>query len=156
MSRQETSVMLGYGGVVLAVVLGVAALMQLRNTEVNFCRKVFDGLIQGNLAIESRIDWDELKAMGVDIGSTYRGYEKELDRAQYRQAFIGSFGRGFRGEGGKLSTYRNWRIAERNDETVTVAVDDDLHGKTLLLTVSAVGPRQLLAIQMQEQVQGHG
>ena len=135
---------------VVAVVAGAALLLRpwLRD-DVGWCRRVFTGLAQGSQYIQDSIDWERLKALNADVGSEYRRMPNEEERANYRQAFISQFARGFRQSKAAYDQFTNWRVLERGQDAVVVAADYPAKQSTLLFEISELGGRRLEAIKWQ-------
>lgn len=142
----EASAVLAPALVVAAVVVAV----QWRASDVAFCRKTFEGLVRGRQSVETRIAWERLQAVGVNVGETYSGLPSEAERAKYRREFIAHLAGAFRQTGVPAKAFVGWRKAGRVGETVVVAVDYPAKGRTLLLGLPASGRKQIEAIQWQE------
>lgn len=138
-----------YAALTLAAVAVAAVVMRLTQNEVGFCRAVFRNLVNDRQAAQRQIDWERLKAVGVDVGKTYTELPDDQARAQYRKAFIDNFAMGFRQSEGTLEAFRNWRVQARDGERVVVATDYEAKRKTLLLSVPASGQRKLQELQWQ-------
>ena len=126
----------------VGVVVIIAALLRLSDRDVRFCRGVLHDLVMGRQSVQSRIDWERVTAMGVDIGATYAQLPNDGERAQYRRAFIRNFADGFRKSGGRLDGFTHWMVAPDG----TVSADYPAKGKTLVFHLSAGGHRQLEGI----------
>lgn len=133
----------------LLVAAGGMAAVHLSRSDVTFCREVLTALAQGRPSVKPRIAWERLQAVGVDVGATYAQLPSDQDRAQYRQTFVESFSRGFQQSGGAVNGFRHWRVKERSNARVVIAVDYVEKGMTLLMTVPASGPKKLETIQWQ-------
>lgn len=135
--------------VVTVVIMGITFLLDMKNQEVNFAKKVFSGLIKGRFYVGQYIDWDNLQMLDVNAGETYRGLANNEEKINYRKTFISNFSRGFRENGGKYRAFTNWRIYAINNDTVTIAAYYPLHRKTILFTFSKSGGKKLTSIQWQ-------
>ncbi len=133
--------------VTIAVVTIAAGLWQGRVSDVEFCRRTFQALGTGAPSVQSRIEWERLTALGIDVGAAYRGLPSDQERRQYRAAFVANFSNGFQQTGASASHFVRWRVEERTPERVTVAADYPAKGQTLLLGVSARGKKRLQVIQ---------
>ena len=130
----------------LAVVVAMVV-MNLVNSDVRWCQRVFAGLVKGNPSVRSAIAWDRFRAEDVDVGATYARLPNAQEQLGYQQGFIQSFSKGFQEEGGRLRSFTNWR-AETDG---SVAVDYPAKQKTLLFHLSAeAGRRQLVGIGWQQ------
>lgn len=119
-------------------------------TDLQFTKRIFYGLCNGNRWVEKSIDWENLKAMEIDVGKAYSGIIAEKDRQGYRKMFFYNLSYTFKASGGRTSAFTNWRVESRDANTTVVAVDTP-SGKVLLLTLSYKGgKRKLSAIQWQE------
>jgi len=140
---------------ILIFIIGLISIINLFGcakieTDLQFSKRVFEGLCNGNRWVEKSIDWEHLKAMGVDVGNTYSGIIAERDRADYRKMFFYNLSYTFKASGGKTSAFTNWRVESRDANNTVVAVDTP-SGKALLLTLSYKGgKRKLSAIQWQQ------
>ncbi|MBU1905756.1 MAG: hypothetical protein KJ923_02005 [Candidatus Omnitrophica bacterium] len=134
-------------GVVLIFAVAVILIFSSgKKNDLDFCRYVFKGLIQGDQAMQKYIDWENFKGLDIDVGKTYLEYP-ELERAKYRKTFINSFAFGFKEVGGRYAGFSSWRIHKQTASGVVVAAD--YLGKTLLFAISlpADGKRKISAIQ---------
>ena len=127
------------GSIALALIVaaGVVFVLRARASELRVCRDVLRGLIDGSPSIGRSIDWEHLRALGVDVGATYRQLPNERERAGYRQAFIEQFANGFRRASGVADGFRAWRVQRRADAAVVVAADYEAKHRTLLMSVSS-------------------
>lgn len=119
-------------------------------TDVQLTRRIFNGLCSGNQRVQNSIDWQTLKAMGVDVGQSYSNIVSEKERSDYRKVFFYNLSYAFRAAGGSVSKFSNWRVKGRGGDNTVVAADSAM-GKAILLTLSNKGgKRKLIAIQWQE------
>ena len=139
------------GSIALALIVaaGVVFVLRARTSELRVCRDVLRGLIDGSPSIGRSIDWEHLRALGVDVGATYRRLPNERERAGYRQAFIEQFTEGFHQARGVADGFRAWRVQQRADAAVVVAADYEAKRQTLLMSVSASEPKRVEGIQWQ-------
>ena len=133
--------------VAAGLVVGALKWMNRSQDDVSFCRQVFRGLVSGSGSVQSRIDWEHLKALDVDIGAAYTKYADEKGKASYRKSFIRGFSYGFAQSHAKPESFVRWRVQERTEGHVVVATDYEGKGKTLLLTIPASGKKKIQAIQ---------
>ena len=125
------------------------ALRMFHHDEVDFSRWVFTGLVNGSQYIQDEVDWEQLNALGTNVGATYRQLPNAEEQAGFRQSFIARIAQGFRKEKGRAEDFINWRLQERGDGMVVVAADYPAKRKTLLLHVSTIGSKRLTGIQWQ-------
>ena len=135
--------------IILIVVLIAAGVLflQIKNQEINLCRYIFNGLTNRVYAAEKFIDWENLKALDVDVGAFYTRLADEKDKGGYRKEFIRNFSVGFAKAGGRLNLFTNWRIWYRDSNKVIVAADYSGYNKTILFTLSKFGKIKLTSIQ---------
>jgi hypothetical protein len=105
--------------------------------------------VSGRQSVQSRIDWERLKALEVDVGATYAALPDEKEREAYRQAFIERFSRGFGSTGAGLKDFAGWRVQERAEDRTVVAADYPKKRKVLLFELSALGGRKVTGIRWQ-------
>jgi hypothetical protein len=141
--------MTGYAVLMVSAAALVAFVLQAGKRDVAFCQALFEDLASGKPSAQKRIDWEHLQALDVNVGATYASLPNEQERAKYRQAFVDSFSKGFRGAQGRVGAFTRWRIHERADDQVVVAADYAGKDKTLLLAVPASGNKRLEGIQWQ-------
>lgn len=132
---------------IIAIVLFFAFGWVKTRDDIEFCHQIFSGLIKGSFSVQKLIDWENLKAVGVDVGATYLSLPDEKQKSAYQESFIKGFSLAFRQAGGKLKSFTNWRISDKDIEQTQVAVDYKEKGKTLLFTISKPGKRKLVGIQ---------
>ena len=119
-------------------------------TDVQLARRIFNGLCSGKQGVQNLIDWQTLKAMGVDVGQSYSNIVSEKERSDYRKVFFYNLSYAFRAAGGNVSKFSNWRVKGRGGDNTVVAADIP-SGKALLLTLSNKGSaRKLIAIEWQQ------
>ena len=142
---------LKYGATVGAIVVALIGVLQLPaifpTTPVGFCRKAFESLARGRMGAVGMVDWEQLTAMGINVGTTYRSMAGDRNRASYQRQFIESFARGFRTSGGQMDAFVHWRVAGQQAGQTIVAVDYPAKQRTLLFAVPSDGPRRVVAIQ---------
>lgn len=136
----------GYAGAVALIVVLALAIGRRDQGPVPFCGRVFRGLVDGNRSVEGAIAWERLQAMGVDVGATYTGLANEKERAEYRRAFIQSFGSGFTQGGGEASAFKGWRVDAEEGDRILVAVDYEGRERTLVFGLPASGERMVETI----------
>ncbi len=102
-------------------------------SDVDFAKYVFTRMAKGSLGVEKYIGWESLKAVGVDVGGTYKKFN-EKDKLGYRKAFLKNYSFSFRTAGGSLKYFHNWRIHSQDSAKTTIAVSTQ--NLTLLLDIS--------------------
>lgn len=138
-----------YAVVMALAVTAVAVAVRWNRGDVDLCRDVFRGMVQGNVAVARRIDWAHLQALHVDIGAQYSQITDPKVQSVYRQVFINRFAEGFKYGGGQAVSFVNWRLKERTPQGVVVAADYPAKQKILLFTLSTSGPKRVTAIRWQ-------
>jgi hypothetical protein len=111
---------------------------------VEFARRAFELLTQGDLAVEEMIDWDNLKIEGKEFGAmlTQVAASTQKDLSTFRKEFITNFGSYYKGSGdGPL--YK-WHVDSRNTEGTIVAASS-AKGEVILFTVSVKAGRQVVS-----------
>jgi len=134
---------------VLIVIAGWLLSRLVFTSDVAFCREVLKGLATSDMQVISKIDWEHLSAVGVDVGATYRALPTPQDRLRYERTFVQKFSEGFRQSGGRLEAFRDWRLQAREGDRALVAVESEAKQKTLVFSVSAARPKKVEAIQWQ-------
>ncbi len=114
--------------------------------EVSFCRNIFKGLTERRQSIQKLIDWENLKALGVDIGATYNQLPNAKEKSDYRREFIKNFSASFRGAGGRFVAFSNWRKYKHSGPDTIIAADYLTKAKTILFVFSGYGKKKLTAI----------
>ncbi len=147
-SRRTT---IGYAATLIGITVAIILVMKWMTGDVDFCRGVFRGLINGSVSVQREIDWAHLQAVGSDVGQAYRQFRLDSDRINYRANFIRAFAQGFQRTGGTLQAFTNWRVVDRQPDVVTIAADYRAKGKTLLFKIPASGRKRLLALAWLDQ-----
>lgn len=145
--KKDTPV-LEYAVLIAVIITALVFFLRVKTDDIDLCRAVFSGLVKGRYGVQKYIDWENLKAVGVNVGATYIKFTTEKERLNYKKAFIKNFSFGFKKVGGKLKAFTNWRIYNRDSEKTIVAAD--YRGKIILFTISKYGKRKLIAIQWKE------
>jgi hypothetical protein len=131
----------------LAIIAGVMFLLKEKDPDINFCRKVFNGLVSNSYPAERFIDWKNLKVIDVDVGANYSGLPNEKQRTEYRKSFFAGFSLGFKQLKGSREAFTNWRIHKKDSDKVVVAADYPLYNKTILFGISKSPKPLLISIQ---------
>lgn len=149
--KKENLQILGVISVIALAIFLIFSFM-VRKSDLAFCRDVFKGLTQGRLsAVEKYIDWGALKAMGVDVGDTYKKLPDAKEKTEYRKSFVVNLSKGFKNAGGNFIDFTNWRVYKRDSLKTIIAADYNKKGKKILLTVYGYEKRKITAIQWEEQ-----
>ena len=120
-------------------------------TDVQFARRVFNSLCNGNRSVQNSIDWENFKAMNQDVGKAYSSIVNEKDRADYRKMFFYNLAYTFRASGGKTSIFVNWRVLSQDANNLIIGTDSSVNGKTLKITLSFNnGKRKIAGIDWQQ------
>jgi len=139
-----------YLGIVVAVVIIVAFFLTTGDPDLSFGRSVFYGLIKGDESVKKAIDWDSLKALGVEVGANYSKLPPGREKEQYKKAFIINCGLGFQSISTVSGSFVNWRL-RRSDNQIAVVAADSVGGSTLLLTISKKDKkRKLISIDWEK------
>lgn len=149
MAKKE-NLILEWAVLAVVVISALVFLLHLKNQEINLCRRLFNGLVKGSYGVVRLIDWDNLKALDVDVAATYAQLPNEAEKTNYKKAFIKGFSAGFRQIRGRLKEFARWRIYDRDSEKTVVAADYLGQNKTLLFTFLRYGRPKLIAIQWEE------
>lgn len=139
------------GSIALVLVIAGVLLLALRvrESDAAACRAILTGLAQGKSFVARRIDWNHLTAMGVNVGETYTKLPDDKQRADYRQAFVTQFARGFQQSGARPKDFVRWRLERREQDRVVIAVDYPAKKKTLLMSLPSSGTKKLEDIRWQ-------
>ena len=135
--------------IIAALLTGLFFYLNIKNQDINFSRRVFAGLIKGRHSVQKLIDWENLQAVGVDVGQTYSALPNGKERADYQRAFVERFSLGFRQVGGDFKSFTNWRLYDNAPEVAIVAADYK-DNKTILFTLSKYERKKLTAIQWED------
>jgi len=116
-----------HAAVVLAVVMGLAGLSRLHQTDVAWCRQVFLGLLNGKLGVEKQIDWEHFTALGTDVGAEYRALANEQARIVSRVVWVAEAGDTFKalpvkGLNQAFNRFR-WRLVSKTEHERVVAAE---------------------------------
>lgn len=136
---------------VFAVALAIMLALKFASRDVDFCKALFRELVNAKPKVAEKIDWEQLKAVGRDVGAEYRLFRLDKDRDDYKANFISGFAQGFRMSGGSFAAFTRWRVVDKDEEALTVAADYPLKSKTLLFVVPAEGEKKLLALNWSDE-----
>lgn len=137
----------GLTAVVAAALVALLAWWGLQG-EVERCRRIVTRLAQGDPAVASEIDWEQLTAPDLDAGAAYRALTDPRDRRAFQRIFIGSFSAGFEYAQGRSAIWRRWRVVERKEDAVVIAAEHAT-GKTLLFEMGGLERKRLRSIRWQ-------
>lgn len=133
---------------VALVIIGLIFLVWEFNTrDVRLCRSILGGMVKGTVSVGKFIDWENLQATGLNVGSVYRRLSTSQNKDNYRDAFIRNFAEGFKYAKGDFNKFVNWRVLERKGTKVIVGADYLLYNKTILFTLSKLPKTRLIAIE---------
>jgi hypothetical protein len=133
--------------IISALIIIPLALANIGNSEVKFCRSVFNGLIMAKVSVEKHIDWEALRVLDLDVGAVYKKLPNDKEKKDYRLAFIQNFSLGFKKLGSNINMFANWKVYGINNDTVTVSALDQKHKVALYLKISKdAGRRKLVSI----------
>ena len=134
-------------GVVFGVIIVFFILsLGIPKGEVSFCRNIFKGLTEGRQSIQKSIDWENLKALGLDIGATYNQLPDAKEKQDYRREFIKNLSASFRGAGARFAAFSNWRKYKHSGIDTIIAADYQAKARTILFVFSGYGNKKLTAI----------
>lgn len=113
--------------------------------DVEYAKKFFQLLGDGDESVKAMIDWEHLKMMGVDVGAMYKATSGEDARDKETSNFIRGYSNSFKKSGGTVEALSNWREQSR-DATNTVVVADVPSGQHLLITVTHINGQQKVSM----------
>ena len=138
----------GFAVAGLAVAIVTALVFQWLGRDVRFCRNALSELAHGRPGAQKHLAWDRLQVLGQDVGGFYRQLPNDVERQQYRMAFVNRFAAGFQQAQAKAEDFDRWRIAERQAGGVVIAATHRKRGDTLLFLVSS-RPHRIEGLQWQ-------
>lgn len=109
--------------------------------DIEFAKKTFQLLGDGDEMAKSMIDWEHLKMMGIDVGAMYTKTSGDAARNKETSEFIRGYSNSFKKSGGNVEALTNWREQSR-DATNTVVAADVPMGRLLLITVTHINGQQ--------------
>ncbi len=150
MVQEKNQPVLEYIILFLLIIASSVFFIHLKNQEANLCRSIFSGLASARYGVEKYIDWEGLRALGVDVSAVYKNLPDEEAKSNYKKAFIRNFSDGFKRSGSRLGFFAHWRIYAKDNEKTVIACDYSRYNKTLLLTLSKSGKRKLVSIDWED------
>jgi hypothetical protein len=99
-----------------------------------FARSTFVSLARGDSDVQSKIDWPTLTALGENVGAKYVAIQSEIEKQNFRNAFVTQFSSSFRENGGSVDNFTNWRVTFHDSLRTEVAADSP--GGLLKITVT--------------------
>lgn len=108
--------------------------------DVEYAKKTFQLLADGDETVKGMIDWEHLKMLGIDVGELYTK-TSDAQRDKETSDFIRSYSNSFKQRGGRVENFSNWREQSR-DATNTVVVADVQMGQHILITVTHINGQQ--------------
>ncbi len=109
--------------------------------DIEYAKKVFQLLGDGDESVKSMIDWEHLKMMGVDVGALYTNTRGDAARDIETSSFIRGYSNSFKKSGGSVANLTNWREQSR-DATNTVVAADSQRGQLVLITITHINGQQ--------------
>jgi hypothetical protein len=109
--------------------------------DIEYAKKVFQLLADGDESVKAMIDWENLKMMNMDIGAMYRSTSGEDVRDKNLSDFIRGYSTSFKKGGGSIENLSNWREQSR-DATNTIVAADGQMGQLILITVAHINGQQ--------------
>jgi hypothetical protein len=70
---------------------GVGEILARADREVDFARKVFNGLVEGRESAQNLIAWEQFIVMDQNVGEAYLKMPVERERYFFRKSFIINF-----------------------------------------------------------------
>ena len=113
--------------------------------DVEFAKKVFQLLAEGDETVKVMIDWENLKMMGFDVGKMYKNTSGEAARDRELTNFIKGYSNSFKKGGVGVEALTNWREQSR-DATNTVVAADGPAKTQLLTTVTHINGHQKVSL----------
>ena len=151
MAQNQPAAGIGYVVMSLVTIGLVVFIVRMSHHEVEFCRRVFAGLVNGDSRVCRLVDWDRFKALETDVGAVYRQLPNDTEKSQYQRTFVEHFSKSFRDTGGQFKSFANWRREDTLDGQVVVAADYPSKHSTLLFRVPASWwKKRLFAIQWKQ------
>lgn len=143
--NQEASPLKGV--ILFLVVIAILFLFKTRHNELDTARAALAGLIQANQSVAGLLNWEKLKAIGVNVGAEYSAFKGDKDKVNYKKYFIRGFSAGFKEVKGNYKEFSNWRIYEKTAQKTVVAAD--YRGKILLFSLPK-NEKKIIDIQWKE------
>lgn len=151
--QEKQNLILAYALLIFVIIFCLVFFVNIKNQDINFCRRVFEGLVKGRYTVEKFVDWAEFKGFEKDIGSIYNQFSSEKAKTAFKTEFIKNFALGFIRGGGKLKLFTHWRIYRQDNRETVVAADykTPTYKHTLLFTITKNGKHKLTSIQKKEE-----
>ncbi len=144
--KKENKQILGVVLISLAVIFIIFLRVNPKN-DVELCRDIFRGFVEGTGSMQNYIDWAHLKALGLDVGATYSKLPNAQEKGDYRREFYKNFSVSFKRNAGRFEAFTNWRIYEQNGATTIIAADYKEKSKTVLFTLSGFEKKKITNIK---------
>ena len=144
--NKETKQTLGIILISLAVIFIIFLRAKPKN-DLELCRDIFWGFVEGRQSLQNYIDWEHLRALGLDVGATYRKLPNPKEKEDYRREFYKNFSVSFKRNAGRFEAFTNWRIYEKAALGTIIAADYKLKSKTALFTLSGFENKKLTNIK---------
>ena len=100
--------------------------------------------------MQKYIDWDNFKAMGMDLGDIYKKLPNAREKADFRSTFIKSVSMNFRLARGRPAAFVNWQALQRQGDAVIILAYYADKQDTILFAVSGYPKRKLISMQWKE------
>ena len=104
-------------------------------TDVEFAKSAFNTLAKGDQSVADDIDWENFTAAGQNVGTSYKSFSDEPNRAAFRKAFITSFSKSFHATGASAESLTNWKT-QHEGANESIVAGETLKKTHLLITVS--------------------
>ena len=93
------------------------------SADLDFAKSAFESLARGDTDAASKIDWETLTSMGVNVGAQYVKIPSETEKQDFRNAFVTQFSSSFRDSGGSVDSFVDWRVIFHDQNRTDVAAD---------------------------------
>lgn len=103
--------------------------------DIEYAKKVFQLLAEGDESVKAMIDWEHLKMMNIDVGAMYTKTSGDDARDKNVSDFIKGYSTSFKKSGGSIDNLSNWREQSRDAANTVVAADGQM-GQHILITVA--------------------
>lgn len=102
--------------------------------DTSFAQATFVSLARGDSDVQEKIDWNTLTTSGENVGAQYVAMANDIDKQNFRNAFVTQFSTSFRENGGSVDSFTNWRVTFHDSTRTEVAADSP--GGILKMTVT--------------------
>jgi hypothetical protein len=96
-------------------------------------QKVFRMLVDGQAGAAEFVDWDNFSAFGINIGTTYAGFTRDVDKQAYVKSFVRQLSRVCHDIGGGYEKFGDWRLLRQDASAADVSCEYREKSKLLFL-----------------------